>query len=209
MNFFRKKDSTSTDTDIKNSPKSSSLNNTNPYCTETVFKAGKLAFKCPSCQNEMNLNPNSIAPIVGSFLKCQKCKNIVHVPSGYQTSNSPVGLKITGSVQVSITKFGDWYFEHPLITSLIEEGNSDLLVDYGLWGFCAKCNHQYKTTNLSSLPIAQRAGGLVYSARTPESANEMNSLLSGHCPSCGNDYLLVIAAEIPDYVRAAIHDAKG
>jgi hypothetical protein len=201
MNFFKKKEK-----NIQNLP-----NNTqnSQITSANFFSNGKLVFKCPNCGLDMSVKALEIAPVAGSFVLCKNCKNIAHVPSGYQTDANPVDLKITGSVQVPMSKFADWYFENPLIVSLIESGLSDFLTDYGLWAFCSKCYHQYKSTVLVSLPISQRAGGFFFNANSAESADDMNSLRSGHCPSCGNDYLLVIAAEIPDYVRGAIHDAKG
>jgi hypothetical protein len=166
-------------------------------------------FKCPTCPNAIQVALSEIKPIIGVNVLCQNCRNVAHVPSGYRTTPNPEGLKITGSVQVSIAKFGDWYFSHQLIESLIKTGQSDLLADYGLYGFCAKCYHQYQNTVLVYLPIAQRSGSFLFSTKTPESANDMNALRSGHCPSCGHDSLLVIATEIPDYVRTAIRNAKG
>jgi hypothetical protein len=180
----------------------------NPYTTNAVFETGKLVFECPNCRNLTRIALSEIKPIIGVNVLCENCKNVAHVPSGYRTTPNPADLKITGSVPVTIAKFGDWYFSHPLIESLINTGQSDLLFDYGLYGFCAKCYHQYQNTILGSLPIAQRSGGFFFSARTTESANDMNALRSGHCPSCGHDSLLVIAAEIPEYVRIAIHNAK-
>jgi len=181
----------------------------NPFSTEAAFEAEDLVFKCPTCHATMRVALTMIKQITGVNVICDKCKNVAHVPGGYKTNPKPVGLKITGSVRVAIAKFGDWYYSHPVINSLIKARQSDLLSDYGLWGFCGGCYHEYQRTVLYILPFVQGSGGVSFGARTPESAKDFNSLASGHCPSCGNDSLIVIVAEIPDYVRSAIESERS
>lgn len=176
----------------------------NPFSIDALFEAGELVFKCPTCPHAISVALDQIDQIIGANVVCSDCKNVAHVPGAYRTDPKPVGLKITGGVSVTINKFGDWYFSHPLIDSLIKAGQADFLYDYGLWAYCAGCYHQYPATVLTFLPIAQRSGGLVFTAQTPESAKDMESLISGHCPSCGNNSLIVIVADIPNYVRSAI-----
>jgi hypothetical protein len=176
----------------------------NPSSTEVFFRAGELTFKCPTCPSAVFVTRQQIDPVIGINVVCPGCRNVSHVPGGYKTEPNPIGLKITAGVQVPIARFADWYFEHPLISSLVKSGQSDLLNEYGLWGFCAGCYHQFPATTLGMLPVAQRAGGFVFTARTPDSAKDMDSLRAGHCSSCTNKNLIVVVTDIPDYVRTTI-----
>ncbi len=194
---------------IKNKDDSSKIVNTNPTATDATFEGRSLVFKCPTCKGTNRIALSDIKPMIGVFVLCETCKNVSHVPSEYSTTPKPTGLEITGSLPVSISKFGDWYFSHPLIDVLIKAGQSNLLADYGLWAFCANCYHQYEKTVLPSFPIMHGVGSGLYLTRTAESTQDMNALLSGHCPSCSHDILLVIVAKIPEYVRNAIGNVKG
>lgn len=186
----------------------------NPFTTDSVLKAGKILFKCPTCPNTVSVTLQQIDPIIGVNVICSGCKNISHVPGGYKAEPKPPGMRITGSVRVPIAKFSDWYFEHPVISSLIKSGQSDLLHDHGLWAFCGVCYHQFPATVLCSFSIAwsaaQRgAGGYMFFANTPDSAKDMDALRSGHCSHCKHNNLIVIATEIPDYVRNVITRSKN
>jgi hypothetical protein len=176
----------------------------NPITSEAVVKAGTLLFKCPTCSNKVSVPMRQIDPIIGVSVVCTRCKNISHVPGIYKTEPKPAGMSITGSIRVPITKFPNLYFEHPLIQSLIKSGQSDLLFDYGLWAFCGACYHQFPARVLWAFSIADRAGGFVFNAQTPDSARDMNALRDGHCSHCQHQNLIVVVTEIPDYVRKVI-----
>jgi hypothetical protein len=175
----------------------------NPFSTDAVIQGGELRFQCPTCPGGVAVDLGPMDPITGVNAVCPNCRNVSHVPGGYRAGQKPAGLRIWGGVKVPIARFGDWYAAHPLVASLVESGQSDILNDYGLWAFCASCYHQVPATVLTSLPMAQRASGFVFTARTPGSARDMESLVSGRCPSCGHGELIAIVADIPDYVRQA------
>jgi hypothetical protein len=180
----------------------------NPFTAEGIQNAGAFFFKCPTCSNTLSTSLLQIDPIIGVNVACPQCKNISHVPGAYKTWANPSGMKITGGVRVPVSQFGEWYFGHPLIQGLIKTGQSDLLYNHGLWAFCSTCYHQFPATVLSTFAIASRAGGLVFNARTPDSARDMDALRAGYCPQCQNTTLIVIAAEIPVYVRDVISQTK-
>jgi hypothetical protein len=186
----------------------------NPFPADPVLKAGKLLFKCPTCPDTVSVMQHKIDPIIGVNVACSGCKNISHVPGGFDSEPRAPGMRITGGVRVPIARFSDWYYENPLIASLIQTGQSDLLNDHGLWAFCGACYHQYPATVLTSLVIAQSmaqrgAGGFMFTARTPGSAKDMDALRSGHCSHCRHKELIVIATEIPDNVRNGIPKSKN
>ena len=175
-----------------------------PFTTDVILKAGTIEFLCPTCYNTVSVTLQQIDPIVGVNAACSKCKNICHVPGIYKTNPNPFGSWITGSIQIPIAKFSDWYFENPFINALIKSGQPDLLFDYGLWAFCGACYHQFPATVLCSFAVAQRAGGFIFNARTPGSAKDMEALRAGHCSHCRHTNLIVVVVEIPDYVRNVI-----
>jgi hypothetical protein len=111
---------------------------------------------------------------------------------------------------VPISQFGEWYFNHPIFCSLLKTKDVDLLPQYGLWAFCAKCYHAYKSTILDELPMLQtmrkHGGSLFFTAKSEESAIDLRSLASGHCPSCGHENLIAIMTDIPAYVREVIKE---
>ncbi|OQA22691.1 MAG: hypothetical protein BWY63_00699 [Chloroflexi bacterium ADurb.Bin360] len=176
----------------------------NPFTTEAAHQAGRLQFQCPTCSNTTSAALQQIDPIIGVNVACPSCKNICHVPGRTKTEPNAPDLKITGSVRVPIARYADWYYGHPYVKSLIRSSQSDLLFDYGLWAFCSACYHQFPATVLWGLASAQRAGGFVFNARTPDSAKDMQTLTAGHCSHCRNKELLVVVAEVPDYVREVI-----
>lgn len=182
----------------------------NPFATEAFFdiESEELVFKCPSCSSAVRTSLNQIDPLVGVHVACPGCRNIAHVLGSYKVKlesvPSKITGKITGGVSVAIAHFSEWYFGHPQVDSLIKAGQSDLLIDYGLWAFCAGCYHQYTATALIPFILTQRARGLVFMARTPESAKDMQSLTSERCLRCSHKDLIVIVTEIPGYVCNAL-----
>ena len=180
----------------------------NPASTDSFIRGGQLAFKCPTCPSAVFIGLSTIDPVIGVNVVCPGCGNTAHVPGSYRTRPNVAGLSITGGVEVSIAEYVDWFLSHPLVVTLKKAGQVDLLCDYGLWGFCPKCNYQYTSTvlayNLPFLQMAHDADGFVLRTSTSNSYTETTALQSGHCPSCGHKSLIVIIADIPDYVRTAI-----
>ena len=170
-----------------------------------------LRFQCPTCRLPVRVERSKIDTIVGINVTCSNCKNISHVPGAFGTGILPSNLKITGGVIVPIKEFAEWYFHHPVMKSLMNEKKIELLFDYGLWGYCAKCFYQYKSTVLSILPVYQdiKPEKIVFMAKSDESVDDFNSLLSRECPSCGHDKIIGIITDIPDYVQEAIKAKKG
>ena len=183
----------------------------NPFTTDAAFGEGTLLFRCPNCLSAVSVALQEIDPIVGANVVCRSCKDISHVPGAYKAGPQPPSMRITASVRVPMARFADWYYEHPYIKSLIQSGQSDLLFDYGLWAFCGACYHPFPATVLNYLPVASGVGSsaLVFNARTPESARDMDALLAGHCPRCLHQNLVVIVCEIPDYIRSLIKSKRG
>jgi hypothetical protein len=176
----------------------------NPFTSKAAVRGGTIFFKCPTCPNSLSTSLQQIDPIIGVNVACQSCKNISHVPGAYKTKANPPGMRITGGVRVPVSQFADWYFRNPIIEGLIKSGQTDLLNNHGLWAFCSTCYHQFPATVLCYFAIASRAGGLMFNARTPDSARDMEALRAGHCSQCQNTNLIVVATEIPDYVREVI-----
>jgi hypothetical protein len=198
-NLFDKKKPTTTP-----SNKETAAATVNPFTTDVVIKSGTLLFKCPTCPNILSATLHQIDPIIGVSLACSSCRNISHVPGIYKTEPKTPGMKITGSVRVLISKFADFYFEHPLISSLIDSGQSDLLFDYGLWAFCSACYHQFPATVLWAFSMVHRTGGFIFNAQTPDSTIDMKALRDGHCSHCQNKNLIVVVTDVPDHVRNVI-----
>ena len=189
----------------------------NPFTTDTVLEAGITLFRCPTCPNTVSVAQQKIDQIIGVSVLCSSCKNVCHVPGCYRTDPKPPGMRITGSVRVPIARFGDWYYEHPVIASLIKNSQSDLLFNYGLWAFCGSCYHQFLPTVLNYFAMAQISffsnpdwkGEFTFNARTPAAAADMDALRAGHCPQCQHNELIVVVTEIPDYVRDVIASHEG
>ena len=170
-----------------------------------------LRFLCPTCRNPVLVERSKIEQVAGINVMCPECKNISHVPGAFRTGKLPTDLKITGGVIVPIKEFGEWYFDHPIVNSLINKGQHEFLYEYGLYGFCSKCFHQYGSTILFMLPCEQdmKSQYTVFMAKTAESGEDLKSLLSGKCPSCGHDKMISIVTNIPIYVQEAIRVKKG
>ena len=184
----------------------------NPTCTDYFISEGNIVFKCPTCQSAVFASIPQIDPIIGVNVVCTACGNISHVAGGYRTWPKLPDSKITGGVQVPISRYVDWFFSHPLVASLKKENQLDILYDYGLWGFCPGCHYQYASTVLAyTFPVLQMSSpsaGLVLNTSKPNSARDTIALHEGHCPSCKSAYLIIIIADIPKYVRVEIANKK-
>jgi hypothetical protein len=170
-----------------------------------------LRYLCPTCMLPVRVQRSKIDPIVGTNVICSNCKNISHIPGAFGTGTLPSNLKITGGVIVPIKDFSEWYFHHPIVNSLIITRSTDLLCQYGLWGTCAKCSHQYRRTVLYLLPAVQDPfdpSKTTLIAKSAESADDFRALTSGKCPSCGYDKMICIITDIPEYVRETIKTKK-
>jgi len=115
----------------------------------------QLRYLCPACKLPVWVERSKIVPVIGLNVQCANCKNISHVPGAFGSGALPPNLKITGGVIVPIKQFSEWYFHHPVVKSLLNEKQTELLSSYGLWGYCRKCFHQYRSTVLSMLPVYQ------------------------------------------------------
>ncbi|MBI5407374.1 MAG: hypothetical protein HZA18_06745 [Nitrospirae bacterium] len=175
-----------------------------------IVPGKRIEFSCPACQTLIGSQNPHYDPILGGDFCCPSCGSISHVPASFFTKANPVGLKITASILVPISEFSDWYYAHPIFRSLIETQDQALSLYeyYGLWAYCAKCYHRYKSSALAGLPIAQsvqeRGGQFLNRASSEKSAKDMNALISGNCPSCSSEILMAIMTDIPDDVRKGI-----
>lgn len=163
---------------------------------------GSLIFPCPVCEVLNTVSLVEIHPILGGQPMCQNCQDIFHIPGGYRTGSEVSSLKIYAALPVAIRKFFIFYQNHPVIRSLEEQGISHIIIQYGIWGFCQKCHHEFSPAVLMNLP--QTTGDVVdYRSLSSDEMNEMQSLRQGKCPYCDHRILLVIISDVPHYVISA------
>lgn len=167
----------------------------------------KTIILCENCSQKLRVPFTE--PAKELVVTCPKCRH----EFAYHAEPKLPNNKICGSVRVPIANFSDLYYEHPIITSLISKGDSDILNDYGLWAFCAKCNYQFPSHLLTTLAInqsmAKRGGGeMLFMANSSQSAKDMNALRAGHCSRCNHKDLIVVVTVIPDRVRTAVQSKK-
>jgi hypothetical protein len=141
----------------------------------------------------------------GRPVTCPKCRH--EFP--YEALPALPKARITGSLRTKVTGFSDLYYAHPWITAVVGKGDSDLLNNYGLWAFCAKCLHAFPPSVLTTLAIQQSmaargGGGFIFNANSNASAADMRGLQQGRCAHCGHDEILVLAAEITESMRYEI-----
>lgn len=171
-----------------------------------TFEGKMLRYLCPTCMLPVRVERSKIDLIVGTNVICSNCKNISHIPGAFATGTLPSNLRITGGVIVPIKDFSDWYFHHPIAKSLLSAKSTSLLYEYGLWGTCTKCSHQYQRTVLHLLSAFQDGdpSKIMFMAKSAESADDFRALMSGKCPSCGYDKMICIITDVPGYVRETI-----
>jgi len=165
-------------------------------------------FSCPTCHSPIFCEHSKIADDVGANVVCGLCGNISHVPSTLKDRNGLSQALVYGCVFVPISEFGEWYDSHPVFETLLHNRESEILHSYGLWAFCAKCKHQYKSSVLAVFPLFKATQGGFFNANTQESAKDMKSLMDGHCSSCGDSNLIAVIVDIPQHMREVLPPAK-
>ncbi|MDD1724837.1 MAG: hypothetical protein LUQ07_06890 [Methanospirillum sp.] len=161
-----------------------------------------IVFPCPLCGEINTVELDDLDPVVGGESMCLCCQVMFHVPGGYRTRTEVPQLKIYAGLPVAIRKFPLFYWNHPVISDLYNQGITGIIIQYGLWGFCQKCHHQFSPAVLINLP--QKTEELVdYRSLSSDEMNEMKSLRRGECPYCSHRILLVIVSDIPHYVISA------
>ncbi len=175
----------------------------NKTTTDVKRRNGLLIFPCPVCDVINMVSECEVHPILGGQPMCQSCGDIFHIPGGYCTGTEVSSLKIYAALPVAIRKFYIFYRNHPVIQALEEQGLSRIIIQYGIWGFCQKCHHEFSPAVLMNLP--QKTSEVVdyRSLSSADEMNEMRSLRQGRCPYCDHRILLVIISEIPHYVVSA------
>lgn len=174
----------------------------NKTTTDVQIHNNTIIFPCPICEVCNNVAFDEIHPILGGQPMCQGCQTIFHVPGGYRTGYEVPTLRIYAGLPVAIRKFYIFYQNHPVIHDLEERGISRIIIQYGVWGFCQKCHHEFSPGVLMNLP--QTKGEMMdYRSLSSEEMIEMRSLRQGLCPYCDHRILLVIISEVPHYVISA------
>jgi len=163
----------------------------------------KAIIVCPNCAQKLRVPYTP--PDGGRPVTCPKCR------TEFPYLAEPVlpKAKIYGSLRVVIQKFEELYYSHPWTVAVIGKGQSDLLNQYGLWGYCAKCLHAFAPSVLNSLAIQQSmaargAGTMIFNANSPESAKDMQGLQKGRCAHCGHTELVVLVAEISEEMKTIL-----
>lgn len=161
-----------------------------------------IIFPCPLCETLNTVHFDEIHPILGGQPMCQNCQGIFHIPGGYRTGSEVSSLSIYAALPVAIRKFYLFYQNHPVIHSLEEQGITRIIIQYGIWGFCQKCHHEFSPAVLMNLPQTSQEIVDLRSLSSDEMV-EMQSLRRGQCPYCSHNILLVIISEVPHYVISA------
>ena len=185
----------------------------NKTTSEVKFILNSIVFSCPICNEINTFDLNELDPILGGESLCVHCQGVLHVPGGYQTRSELTKLKVYAGLPVAIRKFPIFYWNHPVIHELDEQGVTGIIIQYGLWGFCQRCHHQFSPAVLTNLP--HTSGEMVdyrslsskkmfnYLSLSSEEMMEMKSLRAGSCPYCSHRILLIIISEVPHYVISA------
>lgn len=174
----------------------------NKTTKEVSFNNQTLVFPCPICEVLNTIPLADIHPILGGEPMCQNCQDVLHIPGGYRTGYEIKSLKIYAGLPVAIRKFYIFYQNHPVIRDLDERGISRIIIQYGIWGFCQKCHHEFSPGVLMNLPQT-RCDIFDYRSLTSTQMEEMRALRQGACPYCGHRLLLVIISDVPHYVISA------
>jgi len=175
----------------------------NKTTTDVKKRNGLLIFPCPACEVINTVPEYEVHPILGTQQMCQSCGNFLHIPGGFCTGADIGSLKIYAGLPVAIRKFYIFYRNHPVICGLEEQGLSRIIIQYGIWGVCQKCHHEFSPGVLMNLPQTKSEVVELRSLSSADEMNEMQSLRHGRCPYCNHRILLVIISEIPRYVVSA------
>ena len=174
----------------------------NRTTTDIRYNKNSIIFPCPVCGEFNTAELTDLDPITGGEMMCMHCQDVFHIPGGYSTHSEVSSLKIYAGLPVAIRKFPLFYWNHPVIHELDEQGIARIIIQYGLWGFCQKCHHQFSPAVLMNLP--QTRGEIVdYRSLSSDEMMEMKSLRAGSCPYCSHRILLVIISDVPHYVISA------
>ncbi|NLV25757.1 MAG: hypothetical protein GXY48_01090 [Methanomicrobiales archaeon] len=174
----------------------------NKTTVDVKYVRNTIVFPCPICNEWNTADLSDLDPIMGGDLMCLHCQVMFHIPGGYKTKTELSNLKIYAGLPVAIRKFPIFYWNHPTINELDEQGITGIIIQYGLWGYCQKCHHQFSAAVLMNLP--QTAGEVVdYRSLSSDEMVEMKSLRQGSCPYCSHRILLVIISDVPHYVISA------
>lgn len=174
----------------------------NRTTNDVKFVHNSIVFPCPICSVLNTVDLSELDPILGGETMCMQCQVVLHVPGGYQTRSEVPRLKVYAGLPVAVRKFPLFYWNHPVIHELDEQGITRIIIQYGLWGFCQRCHHQFSPAVLINLP--HTSGEIVdYRSLSSEEMMEMKSLRAGKCPYCSHNILLVIISEVPHYVISA------
>jgi len=174
----------------------------NKTTSDVKYLQNSIVFSCPIC-NELNtVELHDLDPILGGESMCMHCQVVLHIPGGYRTQSEVPKIKVYAGLPVAIKKFSLFYWNHPVIQELDEQGITGIVIQYGMWGFCQRCHHQFSPAVLINLP---HTSGEIVDSRSMSSDEmmEMKSLRAGSCPYCSHRILLAIISEIPHYVISA------
>lgn len=162
---------------------------------------GAAVFPCPSCESINSVPITDIDPILGTETMCLDCQNMLHIPGGYRTKTDLPNIAVTAAIPVAISKFPIFYTNHPIIRNLKSEGITNIIIQYGMWGFCQKCHHAFSPAVLINLPTIGEE--VDTRAMSIDEMAEMKTMRMGHCPYCSHRILLVIISDVPPYVISA------
>lgn len=174
----------------------------NRTTNDVKFVRNSIVFPCPICSEWNSMELEDLDPITGGEMMCLHCQVVFHIPGGYRTRTELQKIKIYAGLPVAIRKFPIFYWNHPVVHELDEQGITQIIIQYGLWGFCQRCHHQFSPAVLMNLP--QTRGEIVdYRSLSSEEMMEMKALRTGSCPYCSHRILLVIISDVPHYVISA------
>ena len=107
-----------------------------------------------------------------------------------------------------IKEFCDWCCNHPVFLFQKEKGDIEILGNYGLWFFCAKCKYQFQGSILQAMFVTEALDMKVVHIHTLASERELRGLQEGRCPACGNTDAAGLMTGVPTYVEEAFGPKK-
>lgn len=180
-----------------------------------VGTSSGLRFLCPTCSTPNTVLDADINDLAGALVICDDgCQNVSHVPAAYKTRPDASDLVVHGGVRVPIAEFNDWMLAHPSFRTPDGKLRSDVQFhgNYGLWGFCAGCQHKYASTVIAASPSwggeLYAESMVIFNANSEESRQDFEALSKKQCPRCGSPDLIAIMVDVPKDVRDAITAEK-